>query len=173
MAGWPTPTCTEPDEQPEEKIARHAKLNERAKALGKQGPGPALSLGAAVHLSGWPTPGEDNANNACGHKGTDYSGLPTTAQAAGWPTASVRDHKGGYEGGRIRHGKISTDTLDVVAQLTGQPPSGSPVATAKPAALNPAFSRWLQGYPVGWCQAAIKAFRKMKRTPRQKPGSQG
>jgi hypothetical protein len=35
----------------------------------------------------------------------------------GWPTPTVRDHKGGYEGGRIRDGKISTDTLDVVAQL--------------------------------------------------------
>jgi hypothetical protein len=29
--------------------------------------------------------------------------------------------KGGYEGGRIRDGKISTDTLDVTAQLAGWP----------------------------------------------------
>lgn len=35
-----------------------------------------------------------------------------------WPTPSTRDHKGGYRGGRIRNGKISLDTLDVVAQLT-------------------------------------------------------
>ena len=34
-----------------------------------------------------------------------------------WPTTMVRDGKGGYQGGRIRDGKISTDTLDVVAQL--------------------------------------------------------
>ena len=37
----------------------------------------------------------------------------------GWPTPSVRDMKGGYQGGRIRNGKISTDTLDVVAQIAG------------------------------------------------------
>jgi hypothetical protein len=33
-----------------------------------------------------------------------------------WPTASTRDHKGGYNGGRIRDGKISMDTLDVAVQ---------------------------------------------------------
>ena len=38
-----------------------------------------------------------------------------------WPTPTTRDHKGGYQGGRIRNGKISTDTLDVAAQLTGWP----------------------------------------------------
>ena len=39
----------------------------------------------------------------------------------GWPTTSTRDHKGGYQGGRIRNGKISTDTLDVTAQLATWP----------------------------------------------------
>ena len=34
-----------------------------------------------------------------------------------WPTPTTRDHKGGYIGGRIRNGKLSTDTLDVAAQL--------------------------------------------------------
>jgi hypothetical protein len=43
-----------------------------------------------------------------------------------WPTPSTRDYKGGYIGGRIRNGKISTDTLDVVAQLAGWP---TPAAT--------------------------------------------
>ena len=38
-----------------------------------------------------------------------------------WPTPTARDHKGGYIGGRIRNGKISTDSLDVTAQLTGWP----------------------------------------------------
>jgi hypothetical protein len=40
---------------------------------------------------------------------------------SGWPTASSRYGKGGYTGGRIRDGKISTDTLDVVAQLASWP----------------------------------------------------
>lgn len=40
---------------------------------------------------------------------------------SGWPTASASDHKGGYAGGRIRNGKLSTDRLDVVAQMAGWP----------------------------------------------------
>jgi len=33
-----------------------------------------------------------------------------------WPTSSTKDHKGGYNGGRIRNGKVSMDTLDVAVQ---------------------------------------------------------
>ena len=40
-------------------------------------------------------------------------------QTNGWATPTTRDGKGGYQGGRIRNGKISTDTLDVTAQLSG------------------------------------------------------
>jgi len=97
--GWPTPTCTEPDEQPEEKIARHKKLNERAKALGKAGPGPALSPGAAVHLSGWPTPqtaepgGPDRPSRAATGRTTEYLGRTVEKALAGWPKCSSRDWK--------------------------------------------------------------------------------
>jgi hypothetical protein len=43
--------------------------------------------------------------------------LHTNASASSsWPTASTRDHKGGYGGGRVRDGKISMDTLDVAVQ---------------------------------------------------------
>lgn len=40
-----------------------------------------------------------------------------TLYLGAWPTASARDGKGGYLGGRVRDGKISTDTMDVCAQL--------------------------------------------------------
>jgi hypothetical protein len=50
------------------------------------------------------------------------SGRRTSDSGCGsWPTPSTRDHKGGYQGGRMRDGKISTDTLDVAAQLAGWP----------------------------------------------------
>ena len=38
------------------------------------------------------------------------------SESLSWPTASTRDWKGGYTGGRIRNGKISMDTLDVAVQ---------------------------------------------------------
>jgi len=54
------------------------------------------------------------------------------AELAGWPTASVRDGKGGYLGGRIRNGKISTDVLDVTAELSGWPtPKATQIAAAR------------------------------------------
>jgi hypothetical protein len=45
--------------------------------------------------------------------------VPRTSgsDCSGWPTPATSDYKGGYLGGRIRNGKLSTDRLDVTAQL--------------------------------------------------------
>tara|TARA_R100000808_G_C2154957_1_gene166485 strand:+ start:9267 stop:10142 length:876 start_codon:yes stop_codon:yes gene_type:complete len=59
------------------------------------------------------------------------AGMPLGVQCklVGWPTPSVRDYKGGYQGGRIRDGKLSTDALDITAQLiTGWPTPQTPRA---------------------------------------------
>lgn len=70
-------------------------------------------------------------------------------------------------GGRMRDGKISTDTLDVTAQLAfGQPPIGSTAKTEKPAQLNPAHSRWLMGLPPEWDVCAPTAM-PSSRKPRK------
>ena len=60
-----------------------------------------------------------------------------------WPTPSARDHKGGYQGGRIRNGKASFDTLDVAVQHY----SGD---KNKVGHLNPEWVEWLMGVPTGW-----------------------
>jgi hypothetical protein len=50
---------------------------------------------------------------------------------AGWPTTATRDGKGGYQGGRMRNGAISTDTLDVAAQIAGWPTPRTPTGGAE------------------------------------------
>ena len=95
-----------------------------------------------------------------------------------WPTPALTDMKGGYTGGRIRNGQLSTDRLDVTAQLTGPTPSGSPAGTGSGAPraeastpsfrLNPALPRWLMNLPPLWDIAAIAAHRKLKRQKHQK-----
>jgi len=60
-----------------------------------------------------------------------------------WPTPSARDHKGGYQGGRIRNGKVSFDTLDVAVQYH----SGDKNIVGH---LNPEWVEWLMGVPIGW-----------------------
>jgi len=65
------------------------------------------------------------------------------SESTSWPTPSARDHKGGYQGGRVRNGKVSYDTLDVAVQHH----SGD---KTKVGHLNPDWVEWLMGVPTGW-----------------------
>lgn len=72
---------------------------------------------------------------------------------SGWPTPATRDHKGGYQGGRIRDGKLSTDTLDVAAQLSGWPTPHSSASTGagtqgRAGGLNIQSAAALSGWPT-------------------------
>ena len=109
----------------------------------------------------WPTPRAADTNNLNNSptvvQARVTKGRATVAEIAShnvsaWPTASQRDYKGGYKGGRIRNGKVSVDTLDVAAQLSGLTQKSSTAETENIASsqLNPRFSLWLMGYPIEW-----------------------
>ncbi len=128
MAGWPTPVAHDVKnsrtQTPQEFSERQYHRKDR---------GSDLAI-FAQHLASWPTPmamdasgnGRPGRLKKDGNRNPDFLGsyrmdLKDTVLMSGWPTPTTRDHKGGYEGGRIRDGKISTDTLDVTAQLMSWP----------------------------------------------------
>ena len=67
------------------------------------------------------------------------------SESISWPTPSARDYKGGYQGGRIRNGKVSFDTLDVAVQHYNGDKD-------KVGHLNPEWVEWLMGVPIGWTE---------------------
>jgi hypothetical protein len=62
-------------------------------------------------------------------------------------------YKGGYQGGRIRNGKVSMDTLDVAVQAYSKGGLLDPTnsnTNGKSHELNPAWVEQLMGIPNAW-----------------------
>jgi hypothetical protein len=177
-AGWPTPNAADswtPPHATENTMRRgdpNGTLRSTSGSLAKD----------VVMKVGWPTPTaldrprtpETMAKSAAFRKRNAnqntvplYLGEAAQLAHGGWPTPTARDSKGGYQGGRIRKGKISTDSLDVTAQLAhGQTPSASPALTAKNGVLNPEFVRWLMGFPEEWGNCVPTAMPSSRKSQR-------
>lgn len=170
ITGWPTPQAIDASGQGREP---------RLKKDGNRDPNLEGSYRAdlkdAAYIVGWPTPAARDVKGESGagrqeRKDNPADTLANAAAVVGWATPGARDHKdspGMSETGVNPDGSIR-NRLDQLGRQVGLTSTSSPAATANLGVLNPALPRFLQGYPVEWCQAAIRAHRAMP-TKRRKP----
>ena len=146
-----------------------------------EGPGqysPSLAR-VAEQTAGWPTPNVPNGGRSITHaemKGsTAYHhgkkvqvGLEAVAKMAGWATPR---HTDGSKNVRTRDGALKEAIRKGGNNDLGTTASLSPAPTAaRGGSLNPAFSRWLMGYPAAWGNCAPTAMPSSRRSRQSSSG---
>lgn len=151
FGGWPTPNAIPPN--------RGGLQTNPQKALERRQQGHMLNLDDAAVIAGWVNPTAQDGSRGNKPPRPHDTGVPLSQQAvmAGLATPTGRDHKDG----------VYCPNVPVNALLGRQAwTTGSHAQTEKRGALNPALSRWLMGYPIGWdsCGAmAMQSCRKSRR----------
>jgi hypothetical protein len=156
FTSWPTPRT--PTGGPES--------GERKKELGRTESGGG-DLQAVAELASWASPqARDVKGASLNQQGTNSRPLNEQALLASWATPNTRYHHGESLNAvlrRMESGKQIDLTHQVQLTASGPTPNGSPAPTGRRGQLNPAFSRWLMGFPAEWDDCAPTAMRSSSR----------
>ena len=155
LTSWPTPTVHDSERGGQAK-----------RAAGETRHGSNLQDFAL--LASWATPAargyrSESATDEFNEKRWNHPrGKPLSAEVtlASWGTPRVTNNGNHGSPKRANDGRARLED-----QVHGAISTGSPAQTEKRGQLNPAFSRWLMGYPAAWDACAPTAMRSSRKRP--------
>ncbi len=104
----------------------------------------------------WPTPraqkvSSENADSWQKHQQAGKVATPPLPLAAAmWPTITAQDAKNNAGASQFQR---NTKPLNVEAALHCSRPTPTAIGAASQPILNPAFTEWLMGWPIGWTES--------------------
>lgn len=165
LASWPTPNAGHQNDGD----TTWQQRREAMKAKHGNGNGFGLNLGQAATLATWATPTtRDWKDGATTLENTPVNCLLGRQVLGCWSTPQATDAKCRSSNESMAKRRLESGRqmgIEAEAHLAaGTTLSGSSAATEKRGQLNPAFSRWLMGYPPEWDDCAVTAMQSFPKS---------